>query len=130
MLVKSCKIKAVAVILGTLLLTGCCLQNKNSCKRTKTEEGYIKIASQVARQYNLDLQNYHIGYDKDNRRWEKFLDTLEKYDPKTVRDLKKFFRCRCYQAVLFYPKTPQPGGGLWVFMDDKTGKIIKVLAEV
>ena len=130
MLLKSWEIKAIAVILWGFLLTGCCIQNKDSCKRTKTEEGYIKIAGQVARQYNLVLENYHIGYDQDNRQWEKFLDMLEKHDAKTARELKKFFRCRCYQAVLFYPKTPRPGGGFWVFMDTKTGKVIKVLAEV
>ena len=122
--------KTISVILFTFLVAGCCMQNQKSCTRTLSEQGFLKIAGQVARQYSLDLENYHIVYDQDNRQWEKFLDMLEKHDAKTARDLKNFFRCRCYQAVLFYPKIPRPGGGFWVFMDTKTGKVLKVLAEV
>jgi hypothetical protein len=122
--------KRISVILFVFLLGGCCSQNKKTCTPTLSEEGFIKIASQTARQYNLLLENYHIRFDQDNRQWEKFLLTLEQYDAKTARDLKKFFRCRCYQAVLIFPKAPQRGGGFWVFMDPKTGKLLKVLTEV
>jgi len=130
MVLKSRKIKSISVILFISLGAGCCMQNKESCTPTLSEEGFIKIAAQVARQYNLVLEGYETQFDQDNRQWEKFLHTLEKYDPKQARDLKKFFRCRCYQAVLFFPKTYRPGGAFWVFMDPKTGKVIKVMTEV
>ncbi len=129
-IVKSRKIKSIAVILWGLLAAGCCMHNKDSCTCTLSEDAFLKIAARVARQYNLDLEGYEMQFDRDNQQWEKFLRTLETYDPKQARNLKKFFRCRCYQAVLLFPKTYRPGGAFWVFMDPKTGKVIKILTEV
>ncbi len=122
--------KTISVILFLSLLPGCCPQNQQSCTRNLSEEGFLKIAAQVARQYIQDLDAYEMQFDRDNLQWQNFLRTLEKYDPKQARSLKKIFRCRCYQAVLFFPKTYRPSGALWVFMNPKTGKVIKVLTEV
>ena len=101
-----------------------------SNNNTLTKKQIMEIANKEAASRGFKLNFWtKVLYDINNEQWKEcyvfFKEQLEsnETDPYTILEKTD------YQAVHYYPRIVSPGGGLWVFVDRKTGEIITVLIE-
>ena len=128
---------AYSIIL-LLLLIGCKenVDSNESDKNTLTKKQIIEIANEEATSRGFKVNIWtKVIYDVDNKVWKEYhpnikrqVNIRQQVEP-DYTDPYEILEKADFQAVHYHSRTPKHGGGLWVFVDRKTGKIITVYYE-
>ena len=102
-----------------------------------TQEQFIRIAVDKARELGYDTQEMDVVFDEGNKNITEHLkrigvftyneetQQLEKDPPTTPEEEYPELKDRDYQAVYIGPKAGLLGSDLWVFIDKHSGEVIK-----
>ena len=109
--------------LGLLvLICGCAPQHVTKGQRKVTAEQALSAASNLGKKLGYDVQQMEVVLDETNSEWNRWLASGP-HDDFTTRLLRKL-EGHDYWAIMLWPKRPQFGGDLTVFVDKNTGKIL------
>ena len=123
--------KYVYLIILLLLLIGCKedVDSKKSDKNMLTKKQIIEITNEEATSRGIKINILtKVLYDVDNKEWKERYAYIKQEEPNEAEPYVILEKAD-YQAVCYYSRMSQLGGGLWVFVDRKTGKIIAVHQE-
>ena len=116
------------IIILLILFNGCKRNEHNSTVGSKamlTKDEIINIATKVVVSQGFPIDSMDIYYDIENMEWEKTLLNLSKEDRNFAKQYTKELSGRSYQAVRYRPDiTKIMSGDFWVFVDNKSGKVI------
>ena len=112
------------------------VNNNVSNNNILTKKQIIEIANKEATSRGFKINIWtKVVYDVDNKVWKEYhanikrqVDIRQQVEP-NYTDPYEILEKADFQAVHYYSRTPKHGGGLWVFVDRKTGKIITVYYE-
>lgn len=100
------------------------------CREGFSREKMIEAALAAAMREGFEVRGKHILYDNGNELWIDTQAVLSQVSPAKDVRLSKIAG-RNYQAIHFRPDdiSTTRGGGVWVFVDRSTGKVITVYGE-
>ena len=118
-----------------------------AAERTWTRSEILAIADKEARRLGYDVEQMGVSFDAYNAQWGHYVTTYHegvtgfketpegsKFAPlsdeemqRTREEFSKGLENREYWAVYYGPLKPMLGGDRWVFIDRKTGDIIKTI---